>query len=151
MQAQVAMEQSKLSMAWTLTSMSARLCLDAGLHRLSDDSTDPQLNYKKKCFWHVYSLEKILALNFGRTSTMQDFDITTSYPNSHPWPPDSAWYTLSCSFLDFSRCLSQIYEKLFSAHGRGQNLASKKTSARLVVAEIQRIIDIWKVWASSRL
>lgn len=73
-QAQVTLEESKLSMAWNLTSMSARLCLDAGLHRLKDSSDDPQLIYKKSCFWHVYSLDKNLALNFGRTCNLQDYD-----------------------------------------------------------------------------
>ena len=145
LQAQIMLEESKLSMAWSTLSMAARLCLDAGYHRLTDDSNDPNLNYKKHCFWNIYILDKGMALNFGRTSNLQDFDITTGYPTSHPLPPDSPWHTLRLCSLDFSRVQSKIYEKLFSAHGRGQDMGSKAESARPIIAEIQRIIDLCKV------
>ncbi len=150
-QAQVTLEESKLSMAWNLTSMSPRLCLDAGLHRLRDNSDDPQLNYKKSCFWHVYSLDKNLALNFGRTSNLQDFDITTSYPNSYPWLPNTPWHTLSYCFIDSSRARSRVYENSYSAHGQRQGQGSKEESARSIAAEIGRLIAICKVRISSKI
>ncbi|KAG6993754.1 hypothetical protein G7Y79_00051g086740 [Physcia stellaris] len=126
--AHVTLEESKLSMSWSLISMAARLCLDAGLHRLNDDSPDPQLNLKKRCFWAVYALEKIQALSFGRASNMQDFDITTSYPNMYPWLRHGPWHELSYCFWDVAKVQSQIYEKLYSAYGRHQNSALKLES-----------------------
>ena len=132
-------------MAWTLTSMAARLCVDAGLHRLEDRSKEPRLNYKKQCFWHIYSLEKGLALNFGRTSNLQDYDIVTSYPDSSPCTHSNAWHRLIRCFLDFARVQSTIYEKLYSAREREQDMASKIIAAKPIVNEIQRLIHICEV------
>ena len=140
------LEESNLSRAWTLTSMAARLCVDAGLHRLEDHSKESRLNYKKQCFWHVYSLEKGLALNFGRTSNLQDYDIVTSYPNSCPWTHNIAWHRLMRCFLDFAKVQSTIYEKLYSAREREQVMASKITAAKPIVNEIQRLIHICQVF-----
>lgn len=134
-----------LSRSWSLTSMAARLCLDAGLHRLNDDSRDPQLNTKKICFWGVYALEKLQALCFGRTSNMQDFDITTSYPNMYPWLKHGPWHALSHCFFDVAKVQSQIYEKLYSAHGRHQNPSLKVESASSIAAEIHRLLSFCKV------
>ena len=125
--------------------MAARLCVDAGLHRLDDDSKDPHLNYKKQCFWHIYGLEKGLALNFGRTSSLQDYDIITSYPNSYSWTHNVSWHRLVRCFLDFSRIQSTIYEKLYSARGREQDMTSKILAAKPIVSEIQRLIYFCKV------
>ena len=125
--------------------MAARLCVDAGLHRLDDNSREPHLNYKKQCFWHIYGLEKGLALNFGRTSNLQDYDIVTSYPNSCPWTNNVSWHKLMRCFLDFSRVQSTIYEKLYSARGREEGMASKMSATKPIVSEIQRLIHICKV------
>lgn len=143
------LDESKLSMAWSTTSLAARLCLDMGLHRLKDDSHDPLLGYKKQCFWHIYTLDKGLALNFGRTSNLQDFDITTGYPDSYPWLPNSPWHTFKCCALDFAKVQSKIYEKLFSALGRSQDMGSKTESAQPIIVEIERLIDLCKVVTSS--
>ena len=124
---------------------SARLCLDAGFHRLNDNSPDPQLNVKKILFWGVYALEKVQALSFGRTSTMQDFDMTTSYPNMYPWLKHGPWHVLSHCFWDVAKVQSRIYEKLYSAHGRYQNTALKTESVRSVAAEIHRLLGFCKV------
>ena len=125
--------------------MAARLCMDAGFHRLKDDDPDPQLNLKKVCFWSVYALEKVQSLSFGRTSNMQDFDITTSYPNMYPWLKHGAWHELSSCFWDVAKVQSQIYEKLYSAHGRLQDPALKMESVRSIAAEIHRILEFCKV------
>ena len=144
-QAATALEDSRMSTAWRLTSIAARLCLDAGLHRLKEDAQDLQLNEKKRCFWHVYCFEKVLALNFGRTSTIQDFDIATSYPNSFPWLPNSRWHGLWNAFCDASRLLSRIYEKLYSVHGQQQDPKTKSELVESIAEEHMRLIEFCKV------
>lgn len=139
------LEESRLSMAWNLISMSARLCLEAGLHRLKDTPDDAQLNFKKMCFWHVYSLDKTLALNFGRTSNLPDMDITTNYPNGCSWLPNTPWQTMSYCFFDSSRVWSQIHEKLFSARAQDQDHNVREQSVRSIAAEVRRLILICKV------
>ena len=125
--------------------MAARLCLDAGLHRLEDDSNDQYLKYKKMCFWHVYALDKGLALNLGRTSNLQDYDITTGYPENTLRPPSSPWHILNRYHVDFCRVQGQIYEKLYSARGRACDTRLKIENAKPIVAELQRQIDLLRV------
>lgn len=64
-------------LAWRLICFAAQLCMAAGFHDESlivadDESTR---NAKALLFWHVYGLEKSLALRVGRASMIGDSDI----------------------------------------------------------------------------
>ncbi|KXH36104.1 hypothetical protein CSIM01_10613 [Colletotrichum simmondsii] len=72
-----AIEMAKPWLAWRLICFAAQLCMAAGFHDESlivadDESTR---NAKALLFWHVYGLEKTLALRVGRASMIGDSDI----------------------------------------------------------------------------
>ena len=77
----MAMEDAKAALAWKLSSTASRMCLDLGLHRLPrDDAPD---NFKKRMtFWSVYSMDKGLAFNFGRTPTGKNYRCPPQRANS---------------------------------------------------------------------
>ncbi|UQC81470.1 uncharacterized protein CLUP02_06956 [Colletotrichum lupini] len=72
-----AIEMAKPWLAWRLICFAAQLCMAAGFHDESlivadDESTR---NVKALLFWHVYGLEKSIALRVGRASMIRDSDI----------------------------------------------------------------------------
>ena len=70
-------------------------------------------------FWMVYAIDKGLALNFGRTSNIHDYDVTTPRPNGS----DFAFATLNFyynAWIDWAELQGAIYEQLFSAAAQKQ-------------------------------
>lgn len=118
--ASMAMEDGKVATAWRLTSTASRMCLDLGLHRLPSGD-DEELCRKRFTFWYVYSMDKGLSFNFGRTPTIHDYDITVDRPT---WPKymDNSWAPLYQGMLEFSILEGDIYEQLFSVSAQRQSL-----------------------------
>ncbi|KAF3354526.1 hypothetical protein VdG1_07455 [Verticillium dahliae VDG1] len=70
---------SKTSLAWHFVSTAATLCQTLGYHRASRVKPEPHASgkdVKTLLFWHTYMLDKSLALRTGRSSAIQDWDIT---------------------------------------------------------------------------
>ncbi|KAI4733057.1 hypothetical protein E4T50_16384 [Aureobasidium sp. EXF-12298] len=97
-----------INAAWTLTSTAARLCQSLGYHRLIPDRSGDTKLYEKRAmlFWSVYFIDKSLSLRLGRSSALQDFDISTSakdifdiWSNQEPFDYKTAklaeWLSLS--------------------------------------------------------
>ena len=124
-------------MAWRLISVAARLCLDCGLNRLRDDPVDPLRNYKKMTFWMVYSIDKGLSLNFGRTSSFQDLDIVVSYPELM----DVSQWPMTIFIFNFARVQSEIYEHLYSARAQMQEPEQRERHAREIATKIEDLIE----------
>ena len=76
-QAAYAIELSKPSLCWTMTSNAASLCQSLGYHRYSTmkDDTEEQRTAKVHAFWFIYMLDKNLSLRLGRASSLQDWDM----------------------------------------------------------------------------
>ena len=64
------LETSRPSLALSFVSASARLCQDAGYHCLKLDSSDSQAQQKIMIFWLVFSMDRGLSLNFGRSPSL---------------------------------------------------------------------------------
>jgi hypothetical protein len=127
--ASIAMEDGKVSNAWRLTSTASRMCLDLGLHRLPDGDNDAETRRKRLIFWYVYSLDKGLAFNFGRTPTIHDYDITTARPSLSA-DVDESWIPLYQTMLDFSILQGDIYAQLFSVSAQRVSVEVRVQRAR---------------------
>ncbi|GAB7351867.1 hypothetical protein MBLNU459_g2419t1 [Dothideomycetes sp. NU459] len=133
----LAIYRSRPQLAWRFVSISARLCLDLGLHRHKTNHQDPDDNIKKILFWYTYSFDRGLSLNFGRTPTFSDHDISIEYPAIQS--PDTSTYDLHIIWLDLARIQGRIYQKLYSAQGQNGSQEQKTQSARSLFAELDAL------------
>jgi hypothetical protein len=135
--AALAMESGKVSTAWRLTSTASRMCLDLGLHRLPSGE-DGDLPRKRITFWYVYSMDKGLSFNFGRTPTIHDYDITVDRPT---WPTDveESWAPLYQGMLEFSILQGDIYEQLFSVSAVRQPTDIRVARARAFAQKLKAL------------
>lgn len=126
--AALSMEYGNIATAWRLTSNASRMCLDLGLHRLPKGE-DSDLRRKRMTFWYVYSMDKGLSFNFGRTPTIHDYDITVDRPS---WPEDmeQSWAPLYQGMIDFAILEGDIYEQLFSVSAQRQPLDVRVSRVR---------------------
>lgn len=80
MQTIFAIETSHASMAWEFISKALNICQTLGLHckyRTGKLET-AALIMSTSLFWKVYKVERSMALRLGRSSNIQDSDITVS-------------------------------------------------------------------------
>jgi hypothetical protein len=148
--AALAMEYAKVSTAWRLTATASRMCLDLGLHRLPKGE-DAESRRKRMLFWYVYSMDKGLSFNFGRTPTIHDYDITVDLPNLSG-AVEEAWAPLWHGMLEFAILQGDIYEQLFSVSAlrqpldvrieRAQAFARKLNNLRAPMLEVVESKDV---------
>ena len=60
--------------------MAVRMALDAGYHRLPPFAVAPEVTEKRRIFYFLYCVERGMAINLGRSSSILDIDITTDRP-----------------------------------------------------------------------
>lgn len=92
-------------------------------------------------------MDKGLSLNFGRTPTFADFDITIEYPIF----PENDVFGLITIWLDLARIQGRIYEKLYSAQGQLECRDQICKHARLIVVELEELrrrgtVSIGDLW-----
>lgn len=110
----VNMERANGRVAWKLISAAAMMSIDLGYHRLPPGYGDKQRSQKRKLFWFVLSMDKSLAFNYGRSSTIQDYDVTTERPTA-PGDFDGECTLIFHAFIDFASIQYEVYVQLFSA------------------------------------
>lgn len=119
--------------------MSARMCLDSGLHRYKPLAGDAENNVKRLLFWYTYALDKGLSLNFGRAPTFSDLDITIDYPEF----PADGMHALGLVWLELARIQGRIYDNLYSAQGQRETQERRTALATTLYGELERLrIDL---------
>lgn len=136
--AAVNMEGAKGSLGWKLVSAAARMSIDLGYHRLPSGYGDRQRSQKRKLFWYVYSMDKSLAFNFGRSPTIQDYDVTTERPI---YSDDfrSKWGFSFLGYIDLAKTQYDIYEQLFSAKAQQEPLPVRVHRVHEFAAKLSQI------------
>ncbi|KAI4750880.1 hypothetical protein E4T52_16560 [Aureobasidium sp. EXF-3400] len=140
-----------INAAWTLTSTAARLCQSLGYHRLIPDRSGDTKLYEKRAmlFWSVYFIDKSLSLRLGRSSALQDFDISTSakdifdiWSNQEPFDYKTAklaeWLSLS---LEMAKIQGAIYDKLY-APGSIKALSERQIQGQEFIIKIHEILSM---------
>lgn len=139
-QASYALEIAKPSLAWTITSRASELCQSLGFHRLSTmkDDSEAMKSDKISLFWTIYILEKGLALRLGRSSTIQDYDVTvpctfkTSGTNRlHQY---DQYFT---SWIKMAKIQGCVYENLYSPKALSMEAQTRQTHANLLIQEME--------------
>ena len=142
-----AIEISKPSFAWTLTSTAARLCQTLGYHRASSMEHDsPSVQQAKaSLFWSIYCLDKALSLRLGRSSSIQDYDISlsTDFDAGYVVEP---WITIYPLWMRLARIQGKVYELLYSPAALSQPEDDRVSHARQLASDMQlTVMDPFKV------
>lgn len=116
-----------------------RLCEDEGYHCIHEQTTDPEIRRKIIMFWVAFSMDRGLCLNFGKTPSLQDSDVTTYRPTLDELPVTYDDYGLFFSAIgsDLAFLQGDIYQQLFSARAQ---LESRQDLGVRAVKLAERVI-----------
>ncbi|KAK4173353.1 putative transcriptional regulatory protein [Triangularia setosa] len=141
-----AVEISKPSLAWILTSKASELCQTLGYHR--DDGyvlfkpeaakVDSDRHRRHFLFWSVYIVDKNLSLRLGRSSSIQDYDITLPYPSTD----DPGSFGITSFFLLWvlsARIQGQVYEMLYCPEASAQPETVKRARVKTLVSRLEEV------------
>lgn len=115
------------------------MCQTLGWHRLQ--VTEGETNDTKSAiFWFCYMLDKGLSLRFGRTSVIQDWDISVPrrFGNTHLTEP---WKNVINVWIKTGSILGETYEHLYSPAALARQPEQRIETARLLVEKMKQL---WK-------
>jgi hypothetical protein len=132
------MNLGKATLAWKLISAASHLCLDLGLHRQPPGRHDPISARERILFWFVYAMDRSLALNFGRTSNIQDYDLTIEFPTESDTPGGFplGYYG---DWFHFAQVQGDIYQQLFSVAAQRESPSVRAQRAQILASRVSTI------------
>ena len=125
------LETSRPSLALSFISTCARLCQGAGYHCLKFDSSDSQAKQKIVIFWLVFSIDRGLSLNFGRSPSLQDYDVMASRPSLVESQKDRELFFCSVG-VELAYLQGDVYKLLYSARAQSESTDIKADHARVL-------------------
>lgn len=133
----VVLEGERGSLSWTLVNNAARMAIDLGFHRLPATN---QNSPERTLFWHIYALERSLAFNFGRSPSIQDHDVRTTYPTAEE-DYRSGWGFTFLEYIDITRLQYEIHENLLSAKAQRGDMSTRTRKAHEYAARLNLTKD----------
>jgi hypothetical protein len=134
-----AIELAKPSLAWILSAKASELCQFLGYHRIGTykHMSPSDAKHKQFLFWVVYTLDKSLTLRLGRSSTIQECDITVPTPStdSEGTPVANFFYL----WVLGSRLQGQIYELLYCPDAIAQPESVRKSRVQVLEQELAEL------------
>ncbi|CAK7234779.1 hypothetical protein SEUCBS140593_009060 [Sporothrix eucalyptigena] len=150
-----AIESSKFTLAWQLNSAAAAMCQTLGWHHVAPSPSDNKGldSLRPGAFWFCYMIDKGLALRFGRTCVLPDWDISTPRDFFHGKgskhidkstrdDPDNDPDSLNRIFNVWIRTgdiLSQTYEHLYSPAALARSSQERADTARKLGSKAKQI------------
>ncbi|KAK4448419.1 fungal-specific transcription factor domain-containing protein [Podospora aff. communis PSN243] len=137
-----AIEISKPSLCWILITKASELCQTLGYHRAETyKNEDPEdARHKEFLFWAVYLLDRSLCLRLGRSSSIQDYDITVPYP-SGTVPHRIAIAEFMKLWIKGSQIQGLIYERLYSPEAVRQTEVVRRARMQSLVQQLKELED----------
>ncbi|KAM0323187.1 hypothetical protein ACHAQA_009037 [Verticillium albo-atrum] len=135
-------DMSKTSLAWHFASTAATLCQTLGYHRASRVKAEPHgsgKDVKTLLFWHTYMLDKSLALRTGRSSAIQDWDITLPRTVDSTMVEDP-WGAIITTWIREAEIHHSVYEHLYSPTALARPRHERVEAARRLEADQKEIM-----------
>ncbi|KAL0931453.1 fungal specific transcription factor [Colletotrichum truncatum] len=145
MAAEYCISQCKTVTAWTYVSVASRMSQALGLHRVACEKTESfstEARQNSKLFWSLYIIEKNLSLQLGRSSTINDHDLTLPLRDvrlGYEW--GSTLGILSSTWLQLAQIEGRVYEELYSPLALTLDQEERVARAATLLADVQRITD----------
>lgn len=115
---------------------------------MTSDTTEDQ-EYKQLLFWRIYHLDKSLSLRLGRSSSVQDEDVTVPIPpvEGLGTRPLSAFVSM---WIRTARCQGNIYQMLYSPDSIKMPNCVRRHRVSALVKDLEEI-RLWQVSVSRNL
>jgi hypothetical protein len=133
-----AIQVSEYASAWPMVSAAANMSQALGWHRLSNGHTRDS-EAQRILFWLIYYFDKCLSLRLGRSSNIQDFDITVDYPGEPAQAEYRSWHHWFTTLIDIAATHGLIYEHLFSPGSMNQSAKQRSQRVLELVARLDSI------------
>ncbi|PFH62898.1 hypothetical protein XA68_11217 [Ophiocordyceps unilateralis] len=116
-----------------------RMAVSLGLHlEMGDDEDEAGRERRRRVWWSVYSLDRILCVKSGNPLTIQDDDIGVALPSRLPGEPEHGPASVLRDYTQLSRILGQIHDAVYRR--------SVPRSGRNLVAAVQTIVRALSRW-----
>ncbi|CAG8051297.1 unnamed protein product, partial [Penicillium nalgiovense] len=126
--------------AFLYIGLALRMAISLGLHQeVSDPSiSESDRNRRRRAWWSVYSLDRLLSVKSGNPITIHDEDIGITWPTDVGGSAFDVWpSTVLTHYTQLSRILGRIGEEIYRKKpGSGSNL----------VASVQSITNDLSAW-----
>lgn len=135
-----AVKSSKPAIAWTLHTSALNMCISLGLHRVETLKNDNlQLREQKLwIFWLLYGTDKTLSLRLGRSSMIQDDDITLPLPSTDFTTSGPYGHSL-VRWIKMASIQGKIYKNLYSPAGLAEPQAVRVSWVRALAQELKAV------------
>ncbi|OIW23405.1 hypothetical protein CONLIGDRAFT_624528 [Coniochaeta ligniaria NRRL 30616] len=103
---------------WYMIGLAMRTCIDLGMHRKANERglSGDDVDRRRRLFWTVYYLERMIAISLGRPLSISDRQIDVPLPDSdgsREGTPKSA--ALALHLFRLRRIESHIYDSIYRA------------------------------------
>jgi hypothetical protein len=139
-QAFYSIEISKPSLSWILVTKASELCQTLGYHRAESYGNEhpDEARHKQFLFWSVYVLDRSLCLRLGRSSSIQDYDISVGYPTGG----ESRQVAISAFlkvWIEGAQIQGLIYEQLYCPEAVRQTESVRKSRMQSLVERLEHL------------
>ncbi|KAJ5261029.1 hypothetical protein N7478_011624 [Penicillium angulare] len=126
--------------AFLYIGLALRMAISLGLHQevSNPDISEAGRNRRRRAWWSVYSLDRLLSVKSGNPITLHDEDIGTTWPSTPDGSTPDAWPSIVLiHYTQLSRILGRIGEEIYRKKPRsGSNL----------IMSVQSITDDLSSW-----
>lgn len=135
------MDTSKPTLSWNLVSAASQHARALGFHTRSVgmESSSNVPNHKGVLFWAIYSLDKFLCLRLGRSSSLQDSDITVPLPRGSR-PSESAMDYFGHT-IRLASLAGRIYEQLYCTNALSLPAETRQARVGKLAGEMDGLIE----------
>ncbi|KAK0612577.1 hypothetical protein B0T17DRAFT_410286 [Bombardia bombarda] len=139
--ASYAVEISKFTLAYQLNTSAALMCQALGYHRLPIPNPDEANPYEARSalFWAAYMLDKGLSLRFGRSSAIQDYDISMPKSIGQLVNGSDPWKVVLNLWIVHAELMGKVYEQLYSPAALAQPPERRLESARHLIVSLKKL------------
>ncbi|KAL1960873.1 hypothetical protein VTO42DRAFT_5856 [Malbranchea cinnamomea] len=125
--------------AFLYIGVALRMAISLGLHQeVSDDTLDDKTReYRRRLWWSVYSMDRILCVKSGNPLTIADEDIGVHPPSRLPDEPEICPATVLLHYTELSRILGKIMKNVYR---------TPRTTAYNLVSSVQSILAELTQW-----
>ncbi|PGH05060.1 hypothetical protein GX51_03158 [Blastomyces parvus] len=127
--------------AYLYVGLAVGMAISLGLHQeVSDDLDDLAREHRRRLWWSVYSLDRILCVKSGNPLTIADEDIGVLPPSRLPNEPNLCPATVLLHYTELSRILGKIMKNVYR---------TPRTTAYNLVSSVQSILAELTQWQSN--
>ncbi|OJJ50125.1 hypothetical protein ASPZODRAFT_149527 [Penicilliopsis zonata CBS 506.65] len=126
--------------AFLYVGLGLRMAISLGLHQeVSGEFTDFERDRRRRAWWSVYSLDRLLSVKSGNPITIHDEDISTEWPiTAVSSSPSYQWRSIVLiNYTQLSRILGRVGEEIYR---------KKPRSGTSLLASVQRITNDLSCW-----